>query len=56
MRKILSIGFLCCLTPAFGGAGDLGSAPAMQPLWIQMLMLFAILLLGITSRQISRIR
>ncbi|MEO8125895.1 MAG: hypothetical protein ABJF23_06290 [Bryobacteraceae bacterium] len=55
MRKMLAIGLLCCLTPAFAGTGETGVA-AIQPLWIQMLMLFAIVLLGITSRQISRIR
>lgn len=56
MKIILSIGILCCLTPAFAGVGEPGTTPAIQPLWIQMLMLFAVLLVGVTSRQISRIR
>ena len=56
MRKLLVIIFLCCLPLAFAEIGDPGSTSALQPVWIQMLMLFAMLLVGITSRQISRIR
>jgi len=58
MRIILGIILLClcCLTPAFAASGDPGTPSALQPVWIQMLMLFAVLLVGITSRQISRIR
>ena len=56
MRMNLVLGFLCCLTPAFAGSADSGSTSALQPVWIQMLMLFAVLLVGVTSRQISRDR
>ena len=56
MRKILIISFFCCLTQAFAGSVDQGSTSALQPVWILPLMLFAMLLVGVTSRQISRSR
>jgi hypothetical protein len=56
MRKMLGIYFFCLLTPAFAGSVDQGSTSMLAPVWIQMLMLFAMLLLGFASRQISRLR
>ncbi len=56
MRQILGISFIGCLTPAFASSVDQGLAAALHPNWIQLLMLFAMLLVGFTSREISRSR
>lgn len=55
MRKLLGI-ILLCFTPLFGGSADPGTVSVLQPVWIQMLMLIAMLLVGVTSREISRSR
>ena len=55
MRKLLGM-ILIYFTPLFGGSADPGSTAVLQPAWIQILMLFAMLLVGVTSRRISRIR
>jgi hypothetical protein len=56
MRNLLSIVCLSSVTPAFAAASATGVNSSLQPFWIQLLMLFAMLLVGITSRQISRVR
>jgi hypothetical protein len=42
--------------PAIAGTSSSTVSSSLQPSWIQGLMLFAVALVGITSRQVSRIR
>lgn len=56
MRQILGIVYFYCVTPVFAGSVDQGSSSVLRPIWIPLLMVFAMLLVGITSRQISRSR
>lgn len=56
MRQILGISFIGCLTPAFAGSVGQGSVSSIQPVWIHLVMLFAMVLVGIASREISRSR
>jgi len=53
MRKVLTVGCLFSVIPLFAGNP---AATAIAPVWTQPLMIFAMLVLAITSRQISRLR
>jgi hypothetical protein len=57
MKTILSLGCILTAVPVFAStaaAADVGHS--LPRLGIQLLMLFAMLLLAIASRQISRVR
>jgi hypothetical protein len=54
MKKVLSAGCLFSVIPAFAGTPSVSAG--IPPVWVQPLMLFAMLLLAIASRQISRVR